>query len=72
MITTEMVKTAMEFGLGPLEGEFETPELRAIHDLWVDGGSKINEAERRLREVIDQEELVGGWSTIGVKPLAAK
>ncbi len=54
MINAEMLKLAMESGMGPLADEFETPELKRIHDLWIAGSKMIQEAEEALKSITEK------------------
>jgi hypothetical protein len=55
VITAEMMQIAMENGMGPLVGDFESPELKLIHDTWVDGGTKIRSAYAALGMLLAAE-----------------
>jgi hypothetical protein len=52
MITADILQCAMESGIGPLDDDFETPELKRIHDLWIEGHEKIRDAEDALRRLL--------------------
>jgi len=59
LVDAEVLDCAMRNGIGPLCAEFETFELKRIHDLWIEGFKMVAEARERMDKVLDARAFQG-------------